>query len=355
MNYLVILLQSLERTTSTILIMARNKYPTQFKEIIVKEFKNGDTITSIAKKYSISHTVISRIVSRARTAGSVETIHRGGRPRKTSNYEDRRIVSLLKKDPFLSARTIKERLDLNLSARSVQRRAVDSGLHSFRIAKKPFISAKNRKARLKFARDHLNWTIEKWKTVLFSDESKFNLKSSDGFKRVRRPIGERLNPRYLQGTVKHGGGNIMVWGCFSGQGIGPIHKINGIMDRFVYKEILQTVMLPYAEEEMTLKWKFQQDNDPKHTAKVVKEWFNINQIDVMEWPAQSPDLNPIENLWEIADRRVKRDNSSNTDSLFAQVEKAWKNIPIKFINNLIESMPRRCAAVIKNNGYSTKY
>lgn len=84
--------------------------------------------------------------------------------------------------------------------------------------------------------------------MLFSDESKFNIKGSDGLKLVRRPKGQRLNPRYTTGSVKHGGGNVMVWGCFSGHGIGPIHQINGIMDRFVYKEILHNVMLLYAEE-----------------------------------------------------------------------------------------------------------
>jgi len=68
--------------------------------------------------------------------------------------------------------------------------------------------------------------------------------------------------------VKHEGGSVMVWWCFSGTVVGPFHRIHGIMDRFVYKDIFEG-----AEEEMPLRWIFQQDNDPKHFYKVVKLWF----------------------------------------------------------------------------------
>lgn len=335
--------------------MARNKYSASFREKIVNEYKKGESVTSIAKKFCVDHSVVSRTLSRFRLTGSLETSHQGGRPRKTTKREDQGIVRAIKKDPFISARSIQSELHSNISLRSIQRRAVDGGLRTYRSVKKPFISPKNRRARIEFARAHVNWTVSKWRTVLFSDESKFNIKGSDGFKLVRRPKGQRLNPRYSTGTVKHGGGNVIVWGCFSGHGIGPIHRIDGIMDRFMYKDILQDVMLPHAEEEMPLKWIFQHDNDPKHTAKCVKEWLSVKKIEVLDWPAQSPDLNPIENLWEIVDRKIQRENCKGKDSLFTQAELAWRSISKDVLNNLIESMPRRCEAVLKSNGYATKY
>lgn len=127
------------------------------------------------------------------------------------------------------------------------------------------------------------------------------------------------------------------------------------MDRFVYRDILNNVMLPYAEEEMPLKWWYQHDNDPKHTAKCVKECFCSKKINVLKWPAQSPDLNPIENLWDIVDRKINRDCCKTPNELFRQAEIAWNGISDETLSNLIESMPRRCEEVLKNKGYATKY
>lgn len=87
------------------------------------------------------------------------------------------------------------------------------------------------------------------KKVVFSNESKFNLFRSDGIAYVRHPVGKRLNIKYISLTVKHGGGSIQVWGCFSGYGMGPLFRINGIMDRFLSKDILQNQMIPYLEEK----------------------------------------------------------------------------------------------------------
>lgn len=172
---------------------------------------------------------------------------------------------------------------------------------------------------------------------------------------VRRPPNKRLDPKYCKGTVKHGGGNVMVWGCFSLNGIGPLHEISETMDRYIYKNILESVMLPFAEEKMPTGWIFQQDNDPKHTSKVVKTWFQDKKVDVLKWPAQSPDLNPIENLWDMVDRKIKRDQAPNKRTFFFQIKQAWESISNKQIEKLIDSMPRRCSAVLKNNGYATKY
>lgn len=124
------------------------------------------------------------------------------------------------------------------------------------------------------------------------------------------------------------------------------------MDPFVYRDILREKMLPHARKNMPKKWVYQQDNDPKYKSVLVREWFTKQKITVMEWPA---DLNPIENLWDEVDRRIRHQNYSNGDQLYEAIENAWKSIPQSVIAKFISSMKRRCEEMIRNKGYPTRY
>lgn len=335
--------------------MARDSLGVGLRKLIFDDFAKGMKQTEIRKKYKLEKSKVSRLFKKFKTSSTLMVNHKGGRPRSTSSREDSLITRAVRKDPFKSSVRVKEELNLSVSDRTVRSRMMEAGLLSRRPAKKPLISTKNRMKRLCFAKEHVHWTVANWKNVLFSDESKFNIFGTDGIAHVRRPKDKRLNSRYCLKTVKHGGGGVMVWGAFSAQGTGPLHQINGIMDSLMYRDIMADVMYPYAEWNMPLKFIFQQDNDPKHTSKVVKSWFLQNKINVMEWPAQSPDLNPIENLWDIVDRKINRENVRNKDQLYEEIKKTWEEIPKQIIDNLIGSMPRRCKAVIDNNGFATKY
>lgn len=102
-------------------------------------------------------------------------------------------------------------------------------------------------------------------------------------------------------------GDVSPWGCYGG--VRPLFWIKETMTKEVYKDILNDIMLPYARQNMVINWVFQQDNDPKHSSKLVKKWFEENQVSVMTWPAQSPDLNPIENLWSKVKKAIPKEKN----------------------------------------------
>uniref|UniRef100_A0A8R1DR91 Tc1-like transposase DDE domain-containing protein n=1 Tax=Caenorhabditis japonica TaxID=281687 RepID=A0A8R1DR91_CAEJA len=111
------------------------------------------------------------------------------------------------------------------------------------------------------------------------------------------------------------------------------------MDRFVYEQILQNVILPFARASPRVRYLFQQDNDPKHTSNHIKNWFATNRVILEESPSQSLDFNPIEHLWEELEIRVFCIRARNSDKKFSQLQAVWPQIPQTVLTNLIQSMP----------------
>lgn len=331
--------------------MGRGKHCTEEQRILIKTLiKEGKSYAQVQESVGCSAKMISNALKWKTKA---ET---RGRKRCTSQRTDRKIAKLVRMDPTMTSNQVKDDLELPVSTVTIRRRLAEAKLLAHSPRKVPLLTKRHVSNRLKFAKMHVGWSKEKWRNVLWSDESKIVLFGSRGRRQyVRRPPRSEYHPKYTVKTVKHGGAKIMVWGCFSYNGVGPIYRIPGIMDQHEYIRILNEVMLPHAEEEMPLKWVFQQDNDPKHTSKRAKTWFKERKIEVMEWPAQSPDLNPIENLWADVKYAVSEAKPKNADELWTVVQTSWAAIPISRCQKLVDSMPKRCAAVIKNKSYATKY
>jgi DDE superfamily endonuclease len=224
--------------------------------------------------------------------------------------------------------------------------------------KKPLLTKRHRKERLDFAISHQHWTIEDWKKVVWSDETKINRFGSDGRKWVWKKAGEDLSDRQVEGTLKFGGGSLMMWGCMMWEGVGYACKIDGKMDGDLYVKILDEELQDSVQfygktaEDII----FQQDNDSKHTCKKASNWFEDHGYQVLLWPAQSPDLNPLEHLWthlkrKLADYEVP---PKGILELWERVQDEWEKIGPEACQNLIESMPRCVKAVLKGI-LNTKY
>jgi hypothetical protein len=225
--------------------------------------------------------------------------------------------------------------------------------------KRPFLSKQHRRERLDFAITHQDWTVEDWKTVVWSDETKINRLGSDGRKWVWKKAGEGLSDRLVQGTKKFGGGSLMMWGCMLWEGAGYACRIDGRMDGELYTKILEDELqesLAYFSKDPSSVI-FQQDNDPKHKCNKATTWFEDHGLKVLPWPAQSPDLNPIEHLWTHL--KVKLGEYERPPAgileLWERVQVEWDKIEPEVCQNLIESMPSRVAAVLKAKGGYTKY
>jgi hypothetical protein len=169
--------------------------------------------------------------------------------------------------------------------------------HGRRPRHKPLLKKVHKQKRLEFAREHINKPLAFFNNILWSDETKVELFRNTGPQFIWREEGKALEEKSLIPTTKHGGGSVMVWSCFSTTGTGELYFIDGRLNAAGYQTILQDAMLPSARKLIRRNFLYQQDNDPKHTAKSTKEFFRRRKISVLEWPSQSPDLNPIDMLW----------------------------------------------------------
>jgi transposase len=258
-----------------------------------------------------------------------------------------------------AARQLSEVKGRNIHPRTVRRTLQQAGLKAVNKKKKPLLKPHHRRGRLHFCQEYQHWTVRDWMRVIFSDEVKVNRLGSDGRAWGWKKPGEELPDRLVQDTLKYGGGHVMLWGCMTWEGVGFACKIDGNMDGQLYKEILEDELLQtleyYGLEVGDII--FQQDNDPKHTSKKAKEFFEEHQMRVLKWPAQSPDLNPIEHLWVYIKRRLNEypNPPEGILELWERIQVEWEKIPVDYCQKLISSMPRRIKAVLRAKGGHTKY
>ena len=151
----------------------------------------------------------------------------------------------------------------------------------------------------------------------------------------------------------------MVWGCITQKGVGRLHRVDGIMDRHQYVRILQGSLLGTLRDHRIhpRNFVFQQDNDPKHTSGAANQFFQQHNILTLPWPSNSPNLNPIEHVWNYLDTRVhsRKQKPQNSDHLWEILQEEWAKIDLEYIGKLYHSMRNRLDAVLSQNGGNTEY
>lgn len=257
----------------------------------------------------------------------------------------------------LNASEIKQKLDLPVTRQHVA--AILKGSRQVKWGKpkkKPALKQHHKTNRLEFAKRHMAWTTE-WNKVIFSDEKKFNLDGPDCCNYHWHALDKPTDPK---GSRNFGGGNVMVWGAFSSSSRTPMCFISHRMTSTTYTELLENELIDLLENTMEEGAIFQQDNAPIHVSRESREWFSAKQIPLLAWPACSPDLNPIENLWAIMARRVygtaaDQRTFNNALELKIRIKEVWNELEDDMLQTLVESMPNRIFEVICKNGGATKY
>lgn len=338
----------------------RKQTSQDIRELVIKLHKEGKPLREIGSIINRSHAAVKKIIDKYAKFGKLENQPKTGRPKRLNGTEIRSIVRCVRQNPTESAvkiaETMSESSNNKISASTIRRALHENGIHGRVPRKKPYISHVNQKKRLIFAKKYKNMDSSFWDNVLFSDESKFEIFGKKKPVKIWRSKNQEYEEKNIISTVKHGGGSVMVWGCMAASGVGNLVFIESTMNKLDYLNILQN-NLHASVEKLGLEstWIFQQDNDPKHTSKVVKEWMLSHVPKQLDHPPQSPDLNPIEHLWEYLDRQIRKRTIRNKSMLKSVLMDEWAKITSEVTGNLVQSMPRRMIAVINAKGKQTKY
>lgn len=336
--------------------MGRTKNVTVQQKVAILALVEGGrhVMNDIADQVGVS----KRTVQRIKQAGVITNncLGRCGLKRATTSNTDRMIRRQALASPTSTSHELAETLrevGINVSRRTLIRRLAEKGVVSKRPVSKPSLTLKMRMKRLRWAKQHRHWTIADWSKVCFSDESTFQCGSATTPK-VWHQTG---TPPPTKATVKYPT-KVMMWSVMSAKGAGRLHVVEGMMNTEQYVHVLNTRLLAQVRDWFPgSRFTFMQDGAPCHTSKVSMAWLRRNNIPVLDWPGNSPDLNPIETLWGIVKRRLRAQTITTKNQLIAAIIKAWLRDATltETCRKLVASMPDRVMAVIGAKGGHTKY
>ena len=271
----------------------------------------------IGNKLKASKTAVHNAIQKFKNEGTLADKKKTGRPKIFSLRDKRLMRKIVTRSPMTSGEKIRSQLQergCKVSTRTVQRRLfTEFGLKSHKPAQKPRLTEGMKKKRLSFAKAHAHWTVDMWKKVLFSDESSMKQFCVRKY-RVWRPAGKRYEEKYTTPTVKHPP-SLMVWGAMSAMGTASLSFLppKTTMNGTKYVALLRSkLQLHMSVHNCSI---FMHDGAPCYRSKAVKELLEQENVQVLDWPGNSPDLNPIENLWNLMKVKVAEKYPSNLNEL----------------------------------------
>lgn len=333
----------------------------QTQQYILGLLQKGQSVGKVSRSVKVSKSSVSKI--RRAHEDSIPS-PKMGRPSKIT----KRTKTLLSRQFDIGELlTLRDGQDLvhrvkgvHVDKESIRNYLKQEGLRGYVQRKKRDLTEDQIAVRYQFAKDHLHWTVDDWKHVMFSDETAISRTGSCGRKYYyKKPGNKRILPHQVQKTKQGGGGEILMWGCITYYGVGYSCRLVGGLDATAYVGVLKDYVFSSwdwygADRDKLL---FQQDNSSIHTACLTKKFIKKAKIRLLEWPVNSPDLNPIENVWAHIKRELGyySEAPNSLDELWTRVEYIWENTEEEFLRQLYESMPRRIRLLYDNKGGHIKY
>ena len=288
----------------------------EIKQLVVDLKREGHRNCDIQRLLKISESTIRSIWKKFISTGNIENMPRSGRPRKMTKRAESRLLRLVRKNRQLPLRDItndfNEGGEVQVHHKTVQRILHKNKIFRRVIRKKMVVRGVNRKKRLSWCLARRRWTVENdWRQVIFSDESQIVIGQNNRVY-VWRSANEAYRPECMCLQVQRKV-SVMIWGCVTLHGVGTLCKVNGNINAVKYQEILENNLWPVLTRHfLNRPYRFQDDNAPVHRARIIEEYKRNNNVNCITWPAQSPDLNIIENIW----LRIKRElqNTAQTST-----------------------------------------
>ncbi|QSS55716.1 hypothetical protein I7I53_03681 [Histoplasma capsulatum var. duboisii H88] len=320
---------------------------------------------SIARILELPRSTISSIVYHEKHRKKLETSpkKRTGRPPKLSARDQRHLILSVDKNPFnpLSNFLTPSKSGHHLSRYTARQYLHKNERYAFKPRKKPYLKPIHKDIRRAFGIRYRDWSDEDNACVSYSDEAMFEVGLDISSQYVRRPKKKGFESKYLLPTFKSGRTSVGIWAAISWDFKSKLVFVPSHI-RMNSKEYIKIILLHSYPHYIRILEKrgialWAEDGARYHTSKLIKDWMNEWQMDRVEWPAQSPDLNPIENLWAIMKHRISkiRYRIHSEAEMRKELQLIWDSITQEEIQDLIRSIPRRMQAVIKARGGSTKY
>ncbi|GFU68074.1 transposable element Tcb2 transposase [Trichonephila clavipes] len=289
---------------------------------IIGKIEEGRKITDVAREFDIAHSVVSRLWKSFKTTGMCSRRHG----------------------------------EVVLEVRRLQKTDISS--YQQKGTGAPQLSRQHRTARLQWCREHHNWTEQDWACVLFSDESRFSLSSDCRRQLIWRESGTAYRPENIQEKDRYPTCSIMVWAGIMINGRTRLHVVaNGTMTGQRY---IDEVLLPHVRlfrGAVGDKFVFMDDNATCYRTLAVQDCLDSEGIQRLVWPVRSPDLNPIENVWDALGRQVAGRNypPTNKNTLIRALTEEWDKLPQQLLDNVVQSMVRRVECCITLHGGHIPY